>query len=177
MDFIKPEIVIEEAKLEEGMLVADFGCGPGFYTILAAKALGHTGKVYAFDIRKEMLEIVRSKAKASRLLNIETIHADLETLYGSQLKEDLLDRVIISNIIFQSDNKKGMIAESYRILKPRGMAVVIDWEPTSKLLLKIQKDRAIDKQKMKDLFESQGFTLAKEFYAGEHHYGMVFRKP
>lgn len=47
----------------EGMTVLDVGCGPGFFSIEAAKLVGETGRVICADLQPGMLEIVGRKIK------------------------------------------------------------------------------------------------------------------
>lgn len=176
MPFLIPEEIIKELSLNEGMLVADFGAGAGFYSISAARLVGSSGRVYALDIRKEMLEVVRSKAKQNHLLNIEAIWANLEELQGSKLKDQSIDRVIISNILFQVENKNELIAEAYRVLKPRGRVLIVEWEKQASVSIPA-REHLIGKKDALELFTSSGFLLEKEFAAGDKHYGLILRKP
>lgn len=176
MPFINPENVIKSIGVELGMQVADFGSGPGFYSIPLAKAVGPNGRVYALDVQKSMLELVRSKARQARLLNIVTMWADLETARGSGLAENTVEVVIISNILFQAENKKEMLTETFRILKPGGKIAVIEWDssaggtgPTS--------DKIVKREVAETLLVDTGFTRKKEFYAGDNHYGLLYGKP
>lgn len=45
---IKKEII--RSGIKEGSHVLDYGCGPGFCTIPAAKIVGSQGMIYALDI-------------------------------------------------------------------------------------------------------------------------------
>ncbi len=47
-----PQNILKEANIKSGYSILDYGCGPGAYTIIAAKIVGETGKVYALDIHK-----------------------------------------------------------------------------------------------------------------------------
>lgn len=176
MPFLNPEEIIKELSLNEGMMVADFGAGAGFYSVPVARLVGSSGRVYALDIRKEILEVVRSKAKQNHLLNIETIWANLEELHGSKLRDQSIDRVIISNILFQVESKNELLAEAYRVLKPRGQVLVAEWEKQASVFIPA-REHLIDKNDAVELFTSSGFTLEKEFSAGDKHYGLIFRKP
>jgi ubiquinone/menaquinone biosynthesis C-methylase UbiE len=173
--FVSPEKVIEDLDLRPGMAVADFGCGSGHYSVAAAKRVGKNGKVYALDIQKEMLEMVRAQAKLEHLDNIETIWTDLETQESSRFKENSVDLVIISNILFQAENKKQIIEEAYRIIKPGGKAVVIEWDRKEKKIGPPLEAR-ISPQEAKKMFEEADFSFEKEFNPGENHYGFIFRK-
>lgn len=175
MAFIKPEEVIKNFDLEPGMVVADFGCGFGHYVFEIAKVVGPRGLVYAIDVQKELLQAVKSRAEKEGLRNIEIIRADLEGQKGSSLANDLTDEVIISNILFQAEDKNKIAKEAYRILKNFGKAIVIDWEINdSKLGPSL--DKRISKEKIKEIFLSAGFKLLKNFHAGENHYGIIFTK-
>lgn len=176
MSFVDPEKIIEKIDLAGVMSAADFGAGAGFYTIALAKALGPRGKVYALDIRKEMLEIVRSKARAFHLSNVEALWADLDSPHGSNLKDLTMDLVVISNILFQIQSKEALAAEALRILKPRGKLILVEWSEDPGALGPPLKDR-ITRRDAENLFLKAGFLLDREFQAGEHHYGLLFKKP
>ena len=58
-----PATWLDEANITEGMTVLDYGCGPGTYTIAAAKMVKETGKVYALDIQPLAHKKIMRKAK------------------------------------------------------------------------------------------------------------------
>ena len=43
---------ILEPYVEEGMVVLDIGCGPGFFSIDMAKMVGRSGRVIAADLQE-----------------------------------------------------------------------------------------------------------------------------
>jgi ubiquinone/menaquinone biosynthesis C-methylase UbiE len=176
--FVNPGKIIEILDIRPQMTVADFGCGSGHYVIEAARRVGKSGKVYGIDIQQEMLSFVRSQAGLEHLTNIETIWTDLETPDATRLKENTVDVVIVSNILFQAKNKEQIVKEAFRVLKAGGKVAVIEWD--------IEKqpagfgppmDSRISPADSKSLFEKQGFYLEKEFNPGENHYGLIFKKP
>lgn len=173
--FLHPERAIGQLDIKKGMTVADFGAGSGFFTIAAARLVGEEGKMYAIDIQKENLEVIKSKAKTENLLNIETVWADLELPRGSHLVAESVDLVVISNILFQVDKKAEVMREAWRVLKPRAMIAVIEWDETPfsggpSAELRIPKRNAVS------LLVSAGFTLDREFEVGSHHYGLMYKK-
>lgn len=177
--FIKPQEVIKIFNLEPGMVVADFGCGMGHYSLLAARQVGDGGVVYAIDIQKELLQAVRSRAELEKIKNLQIIWADLDLPNGSKLKDESVDFVILSNILFQSENRAQLIKEAFRILKINGRVGVVEWEPHKKeLTLKAgpPPENRISKEDLKNLFVTNGFKLEREFSPGEGHYGLIFLK-
>ena len=175
--FVNPSKVIEILDIRPQMTVADFGCGSGHYVIEAARRVGKSGKVYAIDIQQEMLSFVRSQAKLENLSNIETIWADLEMPNATRLKENSVDIIIISNILFQAENKEQIAKEAFRILKPEGKAAAIEWiVENGPVNFGPAMNNRISPSDAKNLFEKAGFSLEREFNPGEHHYGLIFVK-
>lgn len=176
LKFVNPEEVVRNLDVRPGMKIADFGAGAGFYTLALAKRAGPSGKIIALDIRKEMLEVIRSKAREARLLNVETIWSDLEAKAGTHLKENSLDLVLISNLMFQVQKKENIAGEAFRILKPEGRVVLVEWAEEEKPFGPALKER-VNRKAAEDIFLKVGFAFEKEFGAGENHYGLILKKP
>lgn len=174
--FMDPERIAASFGLTEGMRVADFGSGAGYFTIIMAKKVGEGGLITAVDLLNSSLEILRAKAKMDGLSNIQTIRSNLEILGSSGLANDSQDMVLLANILFQNPNKEPIIAEARRVLKPGGSIVVIDWRKGTGGFGP-PDDLRTDEENMKQfLLVSDGLQYANEIDAGTFHYGMVFRK-
>ena len=154
------------------MKVIDFGAGSGFYTLEAAKRVGRNGRVFAVDVQKDLLERIRSTGKSQGLNNIEVIWGNIEKIGGTKIRDGLVDRVIVSNVLFQVEKPDELALEVKRILKSGGKVLVIDWSDVSSLGPKTPFSSA----KAQILFEKSGFKLDQSFGAGEHHYGLVFSR-
>jgi ubiquinone/menaquinone biosynthesis C-methylase UbiE len=173
--FSDPEKNIAQLSLGEGNYVADFGSGSGFYSFAAAEAVGSTGRVYALDIQKDLLQKVKKEALARHLANIEIIWSDLDHVGGSKLRESSMDAVVLANILFQLENKDNAIQEIKRILKKGGRVLVIDWLSSFGGVGPQAKD-VLSKEKSQEFFTKHGFVLDREISAGAQHYGFIFRK-
>lgn len=171
--FSDPVKNLKQFGLREDMIVADLGAGTGFYSIALAHMVPH-GKVYAIEIQKDFLTTIKNKIKESRLKNIECFLGNVEKKGGTKIKDEVIDAVIISNVLFQAENKDKFIEEAKRILKTNGKVLVIDWTDSS--TLKINKKSVIPKENMKDMFEKKGFIYDRDINAGGHHYGMILKK-
>ena len=175
MSFANPQSNIEHLNLNHGMKVADIGTGSGVYAFLASKLVGENGKVYAVDIQNELLLKLRNESKGQNIHNIEFVWGDAEEKGGIKIKDATVDAVIVSNILFQVGNKRGMVFEAGRILNNGGRLLMIDWISSFGGLGPIQKD-VFSKEEAKGLALETGMSLLKEFDAGLHHYGFIFIK-
>lgn len=175
MAFVRPEEVVKNFDLKPEMVVADFGCGSGYYTIASARLVGDKGTVYAIDIQRNLLEAVKANAQINNLKNVEIIWADLEMPQASRLKDKTADFAIISNILFQAEKKETIAKEAFRILKDKGKAAVIEWQK-SESKVGPEQEKRIPKEEAEKIFIQEGFKLEKEFEAGENHYGIIFVK-
>lgn len=173
--FSDPAKNIEKMGLSVGMFVADFGAGSGFYTMAASKAVGDKGRVYAIDIQKELIQKIKNQANIEHLPNIEIIWGDVEKIGGSKMRDGSVDAVIIANILFQVSEKNNVCLEAKRILKKGGRAFVIDWLDSFGNLGPRQED-VFSPSAAKEIFQKNDFVFDGEFGAGEHHYGLIFKK-
>ncbi len=174
--FLDPKKVLEQLEVKEGMRVADFGCGHGYFSIPLAKLVGPEGKVYGVDVLTDALEAVRSQAQLAGVLNIETLRGNLEVVGGSKILTESVDMVLIHNVLFQSQKKADIIKEAKRILKTGGQLEITDWLP-EKMAIGPQEGRRISFDDVRRLVESEGFLFQRNFDAGEYHYGLIFAKP
>ena len=173
--FLKPEESIEIWDVRPGDKIADFGCGSGYFSIPLGKRVGAMGKVYALDIRTEALEATRAKLKLFHLFNIEPARADLERERGSGLKSESVDKILIANILFQAENKDAVVGEAFRVLRSGGTLMAVEWNETKNTAGPALSER-IPRDVAERMFQRAGFSLVKEFPAGSHHYGLIFKK-
>lgn len=177
--FLYPIVASKSLNILPGMRIADFGCGSGHWALILARAVGPSGKVFAVDIQESALEVTRSQARYAHLQNIETIRANVETSGATKLKEETVDAVMISNMLFQANEKANVAAEASRIVKPGGRVFLIEWDmPADSVAVSLGPPPAqrVSRQNAEELFSAKGFHFEKEFNAGSHHYGLIFRK-
>lgn len=173
--FLNPDKIVHEFDLREGMSVADFGCGAGYFTVLMGKKVGESGRIYALDVQESSLDSVRGKAKVAGVENIETIRANLEVLGSSGLGDNSQDVVLMANVLFQSTKKEEVFKEAQRILKSGGRVIVIDWGKGTGGFGPPDNLRT-DDIAMQSLVTSLGFSFLKKIDAGKFHYGLTFKK-
>ncbi|MDO8572692.1 MAG: methyltransferase domain-containing protein [bacterium] len=172
MTFSDPQKNIQQFGLTEGMKIADLGAGSAAYTLAAAAQVGTSGRVYAVEVQKELLSNIKNMAAKQGFFNVEVIWGDIERLGGTKIKDHVLDAVIVSNVLFQAEDKRGVVAEVRRILKPKGRVLVVDWKDSFGGMGP-HVDQVMSEQTARDLFENDGFTLDRFISSGDHHYGFV----
>ncbi|MDP1625200.1 MAG: methyltransferase domain-containing protein [bacterium] len=173
--FSNPERNVEEAGLSDGNIVADLGAGSGFYSLAAAKAVAPTGKVYAVDVQRDLLDRLKKEAQRQHIRNIDVIAGDLEKLGGSKIRDVSVDACIASNILFMLEDKKTFFLEAKRILKQKGKFMLIEWSGSFGQIGP-HPGHVVYKDDAMKLAHETGFAFDREFTAGAHHYGMIFRK-
>jgi ubiquinone/menaquinone biosynthesis C-methylase UbiE len=173
--FSDPVKNIEQCGIQAGMEIADFGSGSGHYSLAVAKALVSTGRVYSIDINKDLLTKLKNNASREGAYNVEVIWGDIEKPNGTKLRDQTIDLVIMSNILFQVENKTSVINEAKRILKQSGRVLVVDWSDSFGGIGPAPKD-VFKKDVAMSTFEKAGFHLDREITAGSHHYGFIYKK-
>lgn len=172
--FLRPEEIVKQFNIKENMIIADFGCGAGHFSIPLAKLVGDQGKIYALDVLETALESVRSRAKLQGLFNIETKRCNLELPIGSGLDSNSIDLVLLGNILFQSSKKDDIIKEAYRVLKSKGEIMVIDWKPNQPM--GPPANLIVPQDSLKKIINEAGLKFIKEFPVDKYHWGTIFVK-
>ncbi len=176
MNFSDPKSNVLQMGLREGMKVADIGAGTGHLTVSASHVVGDSGRVYAIDVQEEVLKHLKETLRRGHLFNVETIWGNVEKKGGTKLREESVDGVILSNVLFQLEHKDAAIQEIKRILKPGGKLLVVDWAGSYDGIGPAP-DHVVPEHAAEELFISGGFYKAKDFRAGPHHYAILFTAP
>lgn len=170
-----PRAILEEAGVKEGERVADFGCGVGFFVMELSSIVGSTGKVFAIDIDRDMLDSLKSKALDSGTRNIYGILANLEEPGSTGLDSESVDVVLMINLLHLIKNKDVVFSEAQRILKRGGKMVLMDWSDKGQHNM-LEKEDAVDSKEVRDLAKKLGFKRFKTFEAGLAHEVNVYVK-
>ena len=169
--FEDPEFILKKLELEEGAVVADLGCGSGYFTIPIALHIGKTGTVYAVDSSSEMLTRLAENIKAAGVdqERVKVLEADL---VRTRIPDHSVDVAFFANVLHDLSYKEGFISEVKRILKPNGIAADLDWNKSWKksgppIEIRIDKDAA------RKFLESNGLEIVHAVNVGSHHYMLV----
>lgn len=171
--FAHPPRNVAALGVEPGMHIADFGSGSGAYVLAIAERLTGSGVIYAIDIQKDLLRRTLNEARSRSLQTVHIVWGDLEKPHGSKLAHHSQDLVLISNLLFQVEDKRALFIEARRILKPHGRLAVIDWKESFGGMGPIAK-HVVTQDAAVAYAETNGFVLSSNFEAGAHHYGLIF---
>ena len=174
LNFSNPSSVLEQFGIGDASIVVDLGSGSGHYSLAAAQMVGETGHVYAIDVQKDMLGHLAEEAEKQGIKTIDVIHADIEMADGTRLQDALADVVIISNTLFQTEDKTQVLTEAKRLLRSRGRLLLIDWSD-SHGGLGPNESLVFDEAHARELLSSVGFEVEKDIPSGAHHYGLICR--
>ena len=173
--FANPAKNVAQMGIATGMKVADFGAGSGAYTLALASLVGGSGHVYAIEVQQDLLKRIKNEVDKQGFKNVDVIWGDFERPNGSKLADSCVDMVLLSNTLFQLDDKRGAILEANRTLRPGGQLVIVDWSESFGGMGP-QKTDVITKEKAQELCDAVGLSFIREFEAGAHHYGLIYRK-
>jgi ubiquinone/menaquinone biosynthesis C-methylase UbiE len=118
---------LQRYGLKKGMMIADIGCGNGYFSLAASEVVGAHGSVYAFDISSEMLEDLKDKIRQKGLSNISVSLSGENHIPAQDCSADL---AFLCNMLHETADLDRFIKEVKRIIKADGKIVIIDWEKT-----------------------------------------------
>jgi SAM-dependent methyltransferase len=113
-----PYKLLKAAGLEKGYKVLEVGCGPGFFTIPAARIVGDEGHVYAVDIHPRAVERVKKKIEKEALSSITVSCVNAS---DTGLPDRSIDLSFLFGLRYIAGGLENVISELRRVLKPGGI--------------------------------------------------------
>lgn len=130
------QLTIAETGVREGQIVLDVASGTGDLAKALAKKVGKKGKVILTDINEAMLEVGRDRLTDAGIIgNVEYVLANAENL---PFDSHHFDCVTIAFGLRNVTNKEAALASMYRVLKPGGKLLILEFShPTTPILNKL----------------------------------------
>jgi ubiquinone/menaquinone biosynthesis C-methylase UbiE len=164
---LDPDHILEKLELTVKMVLADLGCGTGFFSIPASRRVK---KVFALDIQQKMLDILTDKIKKEKITNIETILSDESSI---PLPDRSVNILLMANVFHELEEKSSLLKEVKRVLGLSGRLAIIDWK-------KIEMDfgppiqERLDEKEVIDICSENGFTSLEKSNIGPYNYLLIF---
>jgi ubiquinone/menaquinone biosynthesis C-methylase UbiE len=166
-----PETILNEAGITRGMIIADLGSGPGFFTIPMAQITGEKGLVYAVDSNQTMLKGLKENIAKSEV-NTNIIKIVNSDVCHTGIPEESVDLVLFANVLHEVEDRKAFFQEVRRISKPTAFIVDVDWKKIRTEHGPPFKERLSEDEANRVLSES-GFAVVKQIDAGPYHYELI----
>lgn len=153
------QTLLTALKVAPGSTVCDMGCGNGFYTLPLARLVGEDGRVIAVDIQREMLELLKDRAAAERLSNIEPV---LGNVIDPKLPPAAIDLVLLVDVYHEFSHPEQMLAAIRSSLKPTGRIALVEFRAEDPNV-PIKPLHKMSKAQIMKEFPANGFKLVEEF--------------
>lgn len=166
---LNPADTLKRLGLKAGHVLCDIGAGSGIFTIPAARITGST--VYAVEISEAMLAVISEKMKAEGLTNVELVRTagDRYSIAGHSV-----DVAIVVTVLHEIADKEAFLREVRRLLKPGGLAAVIEFHQRE-TPMGPPVSRRLSQEDVSGVFAGSGFCLHGAFDLGENLYCQVFK--
>jgi SAM-dependent methyltransferase len=154
------------AALNEGEFVLDLGSGGGIDVLLSAKRVGPTGKAYGLDMTDEMLALANENKLRAGAENVEFLKGEIEQI---PLPDASVDVIISNCVINLSADKRKVLTEAFRVLKPGGRFAVSDVIVRGEVPAAVKRNMelwigcvagALEEREFLDLLRDVGFKKA-----------------
>jgi SAM-dependent methyltransferase len=152
------------AELRDGDVVLDLGSGGGIDVLLSAGRVAPSGKAYGLDMTDEMLALARENQRKAGIENVEFLKGEIEDIPLGAASVD----VVISNCVINlSADKRRVLEEAFRVLRPGGRFAVSDVVVNGELPTRVRRSLelwvgcvagALEVSEFRSLLEQVGFT-------------------
>ncbi len=166
--------IIRHLRLQPGQAIADVGAGTGFFSLLMAREVGATGRVYAVDIAKNFVDASVQRAREQGLDNVIGVVNDQQSVHLAPASVDL---VFISDTYHHFEYPQATLRSIHSALKPSGELVIIDFRRDASQSSSWVLDHVrADNQRVITETKAAGFELTEKLDFMQTQYYLRFRR-
>ena len=176
-EWLNPDKILKVVGVSGGMVVADLGCGPGYFSVPMASMVGKEGLVYAVDSDPLALDRLREGAESNPEGERGTIRIVQSDVTSTGIPNGSVDIAFFANVLHDITDKAAFLCEVKRILKPSGTAVDVDWR-RAPMEVGPPFEMRLDEASVTEILWDNGFGVARTLDVGPFHYGLAaVRRP
>jgi len=168
----RTDLVAKHLNLKPTDRIADIGAGSGYFTFLLSPFVPK-GKIFAVDIQREMLDLIRTKSKKMKIKNIVPV---LGNIQNPKLKENSIDLAFMVDAYHEFSHPYEMMLGIQKALKPGGRLILLEYRGEDpKVRIKKLHKMTLQQAKKEMLAVNLNYVKTKSFLPKQHF--MIFRKP
>ena len=168
----RPGAVLDAMGLEPGDVVADMGCGSGYYARRMAPRVAPEGRVYCVDIQQEMLDVTQQLADRDGVTGIVPVLGDVD---DPKLPNGEIDWIILADVYHEMSEYEAMLAGMRESLAPGGRVALLEYRIEDGTGDHLKSDHAMSVRQVLAEWLPAGFALdaLHEFLPGQHLFIMA----
>jgi ubiquinone/menaquinone biosynthesis C-methylase UbiE len=155
------------------MVVADVGAGSGYMVQVLATAVGRAGRVIAIDPSPAAREHLLERVAGGLYSHIEVRDG---TAAHTGLPDAAVDRILWQAVFHELSDREAAMAEAYRILKPGGRLVIVDWDPATDHVGPPKAER-LPRQEAERVALGAGFDVVGQAAPSPAVWALVLERP
>jgi len=156
----RPAEIFRAMGLKDGDVVADLGCGTGWFARRMARVVAPRGTVYAEDIQPEMLELLEQHVAAE---GVKGVVAVLGTETDPKLPPGGLDWILMVDVYHEFQKPGPMLEAIRRSLKPTGKVALIEYRLEGATASHIRTEHRMSVEQVLAEWQPAGFRLVKQY--------------
>jgi ubiquinone/menaquinone biosynthesis C-methylase UbiE len=163
----RPDLVLGVMDLKPGMVVADIGCGTGWFSRRIAKEVAPDGIVYGVEIQPEMLDYLVQYAKIENIKNIKPVLGDE---VDPKLPRNSIDWMFLADVYHEFQQPEPMLAKMLEALKPTGKVCLLEYREEGDSARHIKPEHRMTARQVLAEWNAAGFELVdyRDFLPSQH---------
>jgi len=165
-EMLPPTATLLRFGLVEGDILADVGCGTGYFSFPAYEIT--KSNVYAIDLSQEMLDYLNSKKTNELIDTVLSVGDDFK------IKDGAASFVLMSTVLHEIDQTESFIDEVARITANGGTLGIIEWKYADSEMGPKLSHRLSTKQI--ETICKKRFTITETFEINDQFIGIILKK-